>query len=516
MRFFLFLPLLFLFSCTESQPTEDLIEKKLTLSEKLKFTLSSDRNILNGITEEERLFLDSIYSNQNYHPLWLKENIYVEMGTQILHYYDFPEQIGIPKKRYDSLLIQDSLLRNELKLSLFIAHSFQDVYAGFLDSSQTQFAPKKLISVRDFELVRSQMKSGISIDSIYFSVTPTDTNYRKMWLALNSFCKTKKLEREDFEIPSQKKDSVAAWQEAEKALRIKGYLKSLERDSLVFALKQFQKDTRQKVDGIIGESTAEILGESDYSKILRTCLNLEKIRNQEKFPSSFVWINIPSFTLSYFYEDTLRSKNRVVVGTYKNQTPTLKSSIHSIVALPYWNVPYSIASKEILPAVQRNVAYLARNNMKVFQQKKEIDPQKINWKKYSEKSFPFQIRQEPGPNNSLGIIKFEFHNKYSVYVHDSPAKSLFGTIHRSYSHGCIRCENPVELGKMILTFDENPITVDSLDSIYARNEHTLIPLKKRIPIYVVYQTVQVNDQHELEFLRDFYRKEHDIIQHWRN
>src|SRR5690606_5582594 len=193
-------------------------------------------------------------------------------------------------------------------------------------------------------------------------------------------------------------------------------------------------DTRQKVDGIIGENTAEILGESDYSKILRTCLNLEKIRNQEKFPSSFVWINIPSFTLSYFYEDTLRSKNRVVVGTYKNQTPTLKSSIHSIVALPYWNVPYSIASKEILPAVQRNVAFLARNNMKVFQQKKELDPQKINWKKYSEKSFPFQIRQEPGPNNSLGIIKFEFHNKYSVYVHDSPAKSLFGTIHRSYSH----------------------------------------------------------------------------------
>jgi murein L,D-transpeptidase YcbB/YkuD len=332
---------------------------------------------------------------------------------------------------------------------------------------------------------------------------------------LNHFSTSSHIDREDFEIPLQKKDSLSAWNLAKKVLRNKKFLVSDTTHAEIAALRNFQQFSNQKVDGVIGESTAQLLGESSYSKVLRACLTLEKMRQRINRNKTFVWINIPEFKLVYVHDDTLRSENRVVVGTVKNQTPELKSLIHSIVVLPYWNVPYSIASKEILPALQRNPNYLARNKMILFQKKVEIDPTTINWKKYKVTHFPFQVRQEPGSHNSLGIIKFEFHNKFSVYVHDSPAKSLFGTINRSYSHGCIRCENPVELGKLMLTLDENAMTADSLDSLYARNLHTFIPLKKRIPIFIEYYTVTLNEQGDLLFLRDLYRKEDEIITRWR-
>lgn len=506
---------IFLFSCNEVKPEKHFLERNISMSKKMEFLLKPHELKHSGIEASELDFLKEFYKKRNYKPVWISKNEYSEKGKEMLALFNFPEQIGIPKKRYESLQLNDTLLRNECVLTLFFARSLADLNRGFLDSTLAEFKSFSTLSITEFESNFADFENGISTEKLYFDQIPADTNYQKIWLALNHFSTSTHIDREDFDIPLQKKDSLTAWDLAKKALRNKKILVSDSTHAEIAALKNFQQFSNQKVDGVIGESTAQLLGESSYSKLLRTCLTLEKMRHRTSRNKIFVWINIPEFKLIYVHDDTLRSVNRVVVGTAKNQTPALKSSIHSIVALPYWNVPYSIASKEILPALQRNPNYLARNKMILFQKKVEVDPSTINWKKYKETSFPFQVRQEPGPHNSLGIIKFEFHNKYSVYVHDSPAKSLFGTINRSYSHGCIRCENPVELGKMMLTFDENSMTADSLDSLYSRNLHTSIPLKKRIPIFIEYYTVTVNEQGNLLFLRDLYRKEEKIVAGWR-
>lgn len=506
---------LFLLSCNEVKQEKHFLERTIPMSQKLEFLLTPEELKHSGIPFSELNFLKEFYQKRKYKPIWVSKKDYSDEGKQMLALFNFPEQLGIPKKRYELLKLSDTLLRNECVLTLFFAQSLADLDQGFLDSTFSEFKKPTTSSITHFEKVFTDFEDGISVGKLYFNHIPSDTNYQKLWSALNHFSTSSHIDREDFEIPLQKKDSLTAWNLAKKALRNKKFLVSDTTHAEIAALRNFQQFSNQKVDGVIGESTAQLLGESSYSKVLRACLTLEKMRQRINRNKTFVWINIPEFKLVYVHDDTLRSVNRVVVGTAKNQTPELKSLIHSIVALPYWNVPYSIASKEILPALKRNPNYLARNKMILFQKKVEIDPSTIDWKKYNVKHFPFQVRQEPGSHNSLGIIKFEFHNKYSVYVHDSPAKSLFGTINRSYSHGCIRCENPVELGKLMLTLDENAMTADSLDSLYARNLHTFIPLKKRIPIFIEYYTVTVNEQGDLLFLRDLYRKEDEIITRWR-
>jgi hypothetical protein len=195
-------------------------------------------------------------------------------------------------------------------------------------------------------------------------------------------------------------------------------------------------------------------------------LPLDKLRKKGKYPEKYIHINLPEYTLKFFANDSLKSVHNLVIGTTDHQTPQLRSKVHTIVVYPYWNVPYSIASKEILPALQANKNYLTKNNYKIYRGENEVNPYSINWKKIKKNTFPYKVVQQPGPKNSLGIIKFEFHNNYSVYIHDTPSKSYFRSDVRSFSHGCMRCENPVELGKLLLTYDSirkkpNPITAAS-------------------------------------------------------
>eukprot|EP01041_Mallomonas_annulata_P041829 gene41829-65985_t len=161
----------------------------------------------------------------------------------------------------------------------------------------------------------------------------------------------------------------------------------------------------------------------------------------------------------------------------------------------------------MLPDARRNPKYFARNHMKLYKKDVEIDPLTVNWKAIRDKTFPYKVIQQPGAHNSLGIIKFDFNNKFGVYFHDTPQKGLFNTVIRSYSHGCMRCENPIDLAKIILLKDENKVIPDSLDSILSRQINHPIRLKKRIPIYVTYRSVIVDNDNRLIFLRDIYQRD---------
>jgi murein L,D-transpeptidase YcbB/YkuD len=249
---------------------------------------------------------------------------------------------------------------------------------------------------------------------------------------------------------------------------------------------------------------------------------MDKMRRHAKYPEKFIRVNLPEYMLRYYVNDSLKSVHNIVCGTVDHQTPELKSKVHSIVVYPYWNVPFSIASKEILPALKANRNYLTKNNYKIFKGDREIDPHSVNWKKIKKNTFPYKVVQQPGPGNSLGIIKFEFHNSHSVYIHDTPVKYLFKTDVRSYSHGCMRCQNPVDLGKVILDYDTlrrghrkiggkgNPLTPDSLDSLMVVAENYPIKLMDQVPVYVEYQSV-VADREHMVFHLDIYKRDEEYL-----
>jgi len=177
-------------------------------------------------------------------------------------------------------------------------------------------------------------------------------------------------------------------------------------------------------------------------------------------PEEFILVNIADFQLYLFRNRIIDYNCRVVVGKEYHETPVFTSNIKYVVFNPTWTVPYSIASKETLPKLKRDPQYLQDRNMTLLRGNKVVDPSTVDFNQYSRSNFPFTIRQEPGPNNALGIVKFIFPNIHNVYLHDTPSKSYFKKGERAYSHGCVRVQNPLVLAEQVLGkqgYDKNKI-----------------------------------------------------------
>jgi len=211
--------------------------------------------------------------------------------------------------------------------------------------------------------------------------------------------------------------------------------------------------------------------------------------------------NIPETEVRYYQDGKLKLQMKSVVGKKKNPTPTIASYITNIVTFPFWNVPYSIASKELLPKVQKDESYLERNNFEVVDAKgNAIDDSDLNWDSYTEKNFPYFFRESTGPNNSLGVLKFNLGNPFSIYLHDTNSKNGFAKDYRFLSHGCVRLEKPIELADLLT---RGKVNVWELKTGQKDTESKIIKLDQKIPVFIIYMPVVVKDG-KVTFLKDVY------------
>lgn len=514
MKYYPLLLLFFLFySCKSKINEKEIIEKHLTVQETIQTLLSKEYQEELKIDDEGRDLLYAFYENRDFKPLWSTKKSLNEIGTNLQKLLLNPIQFGLPDKRIDLDWSKELELQNELVIVCGLARIYKDLHYGLLDSSMTKLKPIRYVPLESMDTLLDFSKKNYAQKIISWG--PIDSTYQVLANSLYEFVNTNNLKEEKIELKTAKEDSVNTLPTVKKILLEKKYLDSNTiNDSLGFikALKKFQSDNWSNPDGVIGKDVVQILTETNLHKAQRIALEMEKQRRKAKSPKRYIYINIPEYMLRLYNEDTLCSENRIVVGKIGNQTPELTSQLHSIVVYPFWNVPYSIASKEILPAAQANSNYFAKNDMVLLRNKDTINPNRVKWKKIKKNTFPYKIVQQPGPRNSLGILKFEFHNKYDVYFHDTPSKGLFNTVSRTYSHGCMRTENPTELAKIILELDENPITADSLDSLLLLPlKNYPIRLKKRIPIFIEYNTVIVTNNKAV-LLRDVYYRDDKYIE----
>ena len=215
----------------------------------------------------------------------------------------------------------------------------------------------------------------------------------------------------------------------------------------------------------------------------------------------YIVVNIPETEVRYYQNNQLALKMKSVVGKKKNPTPTIASHITTIVTFPAWNVPYSIASKELLPKIQKDESYLERNNFEVVDAKgNAVDDSDLNWTDYTEKNFPYFFRESTGPNNSLGVLKFNLQNPFSIYLHDTNSKGAFAKEYRFLSHGCVRLEKPVELADFITG---GKIDIEALKTGKKDTESKTIKLDKKVPVFIVYMPVIVTGE-KVTFLKDVY------------
>jgi murein L,D-transpeptidase YcbB/YkuD len=199
--------------------------------------------------------------------------------------------------------------------------------------------------------------------------------------------------------------------------------------------------------------------------------------------------------------------SRVITGKKTTPTPTLTSVIGEVILYPYWVVPYKIATMEILPRVKRDISYLERFHFQVIDSRGRLeDPKKIRWQSLSSYNFPYTLRQATGCDNSLGLVKFDFQNPFSVYLHDTPARELFEMNRRFFSHGCMRVEKPVELARLLL--DNNKQAIDTLTEkgCLFNLKPINVPAEKKASLAVLYSTAWFDETGEIVFYEDVYGK----------
>jgi len=215
----------------------------------------------------------------------------------------------------------------------------------------------------------------------------------------------------------------------------------------------------------------------------------------------YVLVNIPEAEARYYRNGFFIFRMRTVVGSKKYPTPRISSYITSIVTFPYWNVPHNIAVKELLPKVQKNENYLEQNNFEIVDAKgNQIEDSELDWAKYNENNFPYYFRQATGEDNSLGVLKFNLRNPFSIFLHSTSVQSTFKKDFRFLSHGCIRLEKPFDLAIALL---RGNIDMTELKSGKKEIEPRTLKLPARVPVFIVYIPLKV-DGNKVTFLKDNY------------
>ena len=282
-------------------------------------------------------------------------------------------------------------------------------------------------------------------------------------------------------------------------------------DPLRRAVVRFQIRHGLEPDGIVGQKTISALAVPIARRVSQIGINLERWRwLPRELGRSYVVVNIADFALHVIENDKLVLGMRAIVGRPFQQTPIFSSKILYIVLNPYWEVPHSIATKEMLPKLRQDADYLVREHMRVLQTVngaiQEVEPATIDWHTVSKDQFPYRFRQDPGPANALGSIKFYLPNRYNVYLHDTPNKSLFSQTVRCFSHGCVRLEKPFDLAVYLLK-GQPDWTKQRIIETLDREKNYRITLATPVPIYVVYWTAWVDAHGTAHFRDDVYSRD---------
>jgi murein L,D-transpeptidase YcbB/YkuD len=280
--------------------------------------------------------------------------------------------------------------------------------------------------------------------------------------------------------------------------------------ALEAAVRHFQERHGLEADGRVGQQTLDELNMPAAARARQIELNLERWRWLPlDLGQRYLVVNVPAFELWVQEGDSTVMRHKVVVGKAYHETPVFSGRLRYMVLNPYWEVPYGIAIKELIPLIRKDLDYLAKEKIQVLEgwgaEERVIDPRTLDWHALGPGHFPYRLRQDPGPLNALGRVKFMFPNAFDVYLHDTPAKGLFAQTRRDFSHGCIRVERPMDLAEYLMSGTN--WTREMLEAEIASGRQTTVPMPEPVPIYVEYWTAWVEPDGRVQFRRDIYGRD---------
>jgi murein L,D-transpeptidase YcbB/YkuD len=461
------------------------------------------------------------YANTNYQPLWDNAE-QVETGIRLLqnaannglnpsHYKVDSIYLLFQQVQTDSLIALKDRIKLELELSLQVKRFAQHLYLGKLNPknyhSSWNYPQKDWTTKEKLVLQLIQKHETQAIEDL---LAPTYNNYQALKQKLITY-------RQNYATNSNpasvnypgKPIKLGATGNAVSDLKQRLGLKETESQNLfdstvLVAVKAFQKSHGLTPDGVAGPATYQFLNWTTQRYIEAIIVNMERLRwLPDSLPATRIEINLPAFELvmNENHEEVFR--NKIIIGTPKHFSPVFQSRLDVLVFNPCWTIPQSIATKKLLPKIQKDPSYLKTHNMFAAIDEVPITTDSIDFSKFNESYFPYKIYQNSGPDNALGVVKFLFDNPYHIYLHDTPQKKLFNYDKRAFSHGCIRVKNPLQLAHLLLHTQKSNY---STKEYYLSKKYPVkVPLNTPVPIYIQYLTASANvNNHSLYFYNDIY------------
>jgi L,D-transpeptidase YcbB len=286
---------------------------------------------------------------------------------------------------------------------------------------------------------------------------------------------------------------------------------------LVKTVKAFQEKHGLEPDGVIGPKTLTMLNRTPEELIKTIRVNMARWRWQaHDLGDTYLMVNIAAFSLKGIRDGQESMTLPVIVGKFQHQTPVFSSRIRYLEFHPYWTITPNIARNEELPALRKNRFHLVDRHVRLFsswqEDAVELDSTAIDWEEVSRAQMGrYRLRQDPGPWNALGQVKFVFPNKHMVYLHDTPTQDLFHQASRSFSHGCIRVSQPLALAAFCLE-GQDGWTDAAIGGIVAAGQRKVVSLRKPLPVHITYQTAWVDNNAVIRFNADIYGRDRKILE----
>ena len=279
------------------------------------------------------------------------------------------------------------------------------------------------------------------------------------------------------------------------------------------AVQQFQFDLGLAADGVAGEATLTEINRAPEDRLESLIVGLERLRwmNGIDLGQRHVWVNIPDFTVRIIEHGKTVFESVTVVGQNQSdrRTPEFSDEMDRMVINPTWHVPRSIVVKEYLPMMQKNAG--AAGHIKLIDARgRTVSRDAVDFSQFNARNFPFDMKQAPSSSNALGLVKFLFPNKYNIYLHDTPSKSLFQRDVRAFSHGCVRVGRPFDLAYTLLGM-QSATPKDDFHKVLNTGRETTVMLEHPLPVHLVYYTAWPTARGHIEYRRDIYGRDRALF-----
>lgn len=484
------------------------------------------------LAEHIETLKDSIklyYSKLNNLEIWYNKENRTDLINEIKNCYED----GLDPKDYnlDAILIlekkRDSLDdENIIKYDILLTESFQKIA---LHLHKGKLNPKSIYSDWDLKpksiTLSSYLEKAIKnkkVASTFNEIKPQHFIYKKIKESLARIDKYPKYKFEENQI----KDKIELNDSTKEIITIKkklAYWKDYTRkdsvttaiyDKVTFnAVKKFQSRHGLKSDGVIGRGTIKALNFSKEHRKQQIIANLERWKwFPADFGEEYLLVNLPNYNIVYVAKNDTIAEHNIVVGTPKRKTPILESKLSNLVFNPTWTVPPTIIKEDLTPSAKKSIDYFSRTRMTIYDSTGNVvTPQE--WDPENSKSYRYV--QVSGYNNSLGLVKFNFPNRHSVYLHDTNHRDFFSREYRALSSGCVRVENPLLLAEKILHNEDEGWETKEIDSLISKKNIKTVPIKNSINVYIFYWTNWYTKE-GLQFREDIYNLDQKLYASLRN